>query len=189
MIGTMQFEGHAIVSADGMIADSAGTMPTALRNEADWQSFQAALDRSSLVVLGRLGHAWHPNPGRRRLVLTRSVVDLARDGSDPLAMLWNPAGLSIATVLERLEIDGGVVAITGGVGTFDLFLPLYDRFVLAEVEGLTLAGGVPCFSAGPPREVLAAAGLVLQSRTMIDDGVSQEIWRRNSIDAGTRRRS
>lgn len=182
MSTTVQFEGHAIVSADGMIADAAGEMPAALRNDADWRSFQAALDRSALVVLGRLGHQRHPNPGRRRLVLTRSVTGLAQDAGDPLATLWNPACVPIAAVLERLGIDIGTVAVTGGVGTFDLFLPLYNRFVLAEVEGLTLPGGVPCFSSGPPRAVLAAAGLTLHSSTMIDVGVSQETWMRETVE-------
>ena len=63
-------EGHAIVSVDGMIAAADGSMPPALRNEADWRIFQAALDAAVLVVLGRLGHERNPNPGRKRLVLS-----------------------------------------------------------------------------------------------------------------------
>jgi len=49
--------GFAIVSADDRIADAGGAMPDALRNEADWQRFQAELDASALTVLGRLGLA------------------------------------------------------------------------------------------------------------------------------------
>ena len=187
MTNAVEFEGHAIVSADGMIADAAGDMPEGLRNDADWRSFQAALDRSALVVLGRLGHQRHPNPGRRRLVLTRTVATMAEDPGDPLATLWNPAGLPIAAVLKRLGIDTGTVAVTGGVGTFDFFLPLYDRFVLAEVSGLNLPGGVPCFSSGMPRPVLAATGLTLQHSKMIDAGVLQESWTRAAgahLDSG-----
>ena len=78
----LEFEGHAIVSVDGMIADAEGLMPAALRNDADWRLFQAALDGAALVVLGRLGHARHPNPGRRRLVVTRAVEALAPDPQD-----------------------------------------------------------------------------------------------------------
>lgn len=148
---SIQYEGHAIVSEDGMIADAAGEMPEALRSEADWRYFQAALDRAALVVLGRKGHARHPNPGRRRLVLTTGVADLAPDSTDPLAMLWNPAGLPVESVLAELEITDGTVAITGGTGTFDLFLPLYSRFVLAEVRGLSLPGGCRAF----PRAIRA----------------------------------
>lgn len=173
----LSFEGHAIVSADGMIAAVDGSMPAALRSDADWRYFQAALGRAALVVLGRKGHANHPNPGRRRLVLTHGVAALEADPADPLAMLWNPAGIGIAEVLERLGIGAGVIAVTGGTGTFDLFGPLYDRFVLAEVVGLRLPGGVPCFSAGHPAEVLARLGLVRDTATEIEPGVVQSHWR------------
>ena len=91
---TLTFEGHAIVSADGMIADAAGEMPPALRNDADWTQFQAALDRAALVVLGRKGHERHPNPGRRRLVLTQRICRACRAGGEN-AWLWNPDGMAI----------------------------------------------------------------------------------------------
>jgi hypothetical protein len=169
-------EGHAIVSVDGMIAAADGTMPDALRNDADWRLFQAALDAAIFVVLGRIGHARHPNPGRRRLVLTRSVTDLAPDPASPLATLWNPGGIAIADVLTQLGITEGTVAITGGTGTFDLFVPHYDRFVLSEVRNLTLEGGIPCFSKGHPRLVLPGAGLQARDMTVIDPGVVQTQW-------------
>lgn len=174
----LRFEGHAIVSADGMIAAADGSMPAALRSEADWRYFQAALDRSALVVLGRKGHERHPNPGRRRLVLTRSVADLTSDPNDPLATFWNPAGLSVPEMLKQLDITQGIIAVTGGTATFDLFLPFYTGFVLAEVTGLTLPAGVPCFSAGQPSDVLAGAGLVRRAGQQIDPGVMQTMWMR-----------
>jgi hypothetical protein len=169
-------EGHAIVSSDGMIADATGAMPDGLRNDADWRLFQAALDRSALVVLGRIGHARHPNPGRRRLVLTRAVVAFEPDTADPLATLWNPSGMDIAEVASRLGISAGTIAITGGTGTFDHFLPLYDRFVLAEVRGLDLPEGTPCFTKGHPRFVLPGAGLEARDMEAIDRGVIQTQW-------------
>ena len=159
-----------------MIADGDGSMPAVLRSEADWRLFQAALDDAVLVVLGRLGHAAHPNPGRRRLVLTHAVESLSADAGDRLAMLWNPAGIGIAAVLERLDIAAGTVAITGGTGTFDLFLPHYDRFVLSEVRGETLPGGRPCFSRGHPRLMLPGAGLEARDMQLIDRGVVQTHW-------------
>lgn len=169
-------EGHAIVSVDGMIAAADGSMPPALRNEADWRIFQAALDVAALVVLGRLGHTRHPNPGRKRLVLTRSVADLQADPDDALTTLWNPSGMEIDAVLERLDIADGVIAVTGGTGTFDLFVPYFDRFVLSEVRGLTLEGGIPCFSKGHPRFVLPGAGLEARDMEVIDRGVVQTQW-------------
>lgn len=173
---TVVVEGHAIVSEDGMIAAADGSMPDALRSDADWRLFQAALDRAALVVLGRLGHSRHPNPGRRRLVLTRSVADLAADPADPRATFWNPAGLPIEAVLNRVGIDDGTIAITGGTATFDLFLPHYDRFVLSEVRHLMLPGGVACFSKGHPRFVLPGAGLEARDMDVIESGVVQTNW-------------
>lgn len=173
-------EGHAIVSADGIIAAHDGSMPPELRNEADWRLFQAALDHAALVVLGRLGHMRHPNPGRRRLVLTHSVVDLQPDPVDSQASYWNPAGIDIAAVLGRLGIDGGTIAVVGGTGTFDLFLPWYDRFVLAEVRSLYMHDGTPCFTKGHPRFVLPGAGLEARDMEMIDRGVVQTHWVRAS---------
>ncbi|ODT15170.1 MAG: hypothetical protein ABS35_32335 [Kaistia sp. SCN 65-12] len=169
-------EGHAIVSVDGMIAAADGSMPPALRNEADWRIFQAALDAAALVVLGRLGHERHPNPGRKRLVLTRSVATLERDPADALTQFWNPAGLDIGEVLTELGISDGTIAITGGTGTFDLFLPLFDRFVLAEVRELTLPDGIACFGKGHPRLVLPGAGLEARDMELIDRGVVQTQW-------------
>lgn len=169
-------EGHAIVSVDGMIAAADGSMPPELRSEADWRIFQAALDVAALVVLGRLGHVRHANPGRRRLVLTRSVADLQPDPEHALTTFWNPAGIEIGAVLERLGIFDGVIAVTGGTGTFDLFLPCFDRFVLSEVRGLTLEGGIPCFRKGHPRFVLPGAGLEARDMEVIDRGVVQTQW-------------
>lgn len=174
----VHIEGHAIVSDDGMIASADGTMPDRLRVDADWRWFQAALDRAALVVLGRLGHLRHRNPGRRRLVLTRSVTDLLADPADPLATLWNPAACGLAEALHRLSIDRGTVAITGGTGAFDLAVPYYDSFVLSEVRGLAIPDGVPCFSTGHPRFVLPGAGLGPTDMHAIAPGVIQTTWTR-----------
>jgi dihydrofolate reductase len=170
--------GHAIVTADGMIADAQGLMPPPLRNEADWALFQAALDRASIVVVGSLGHRRHPNPGRRRLVFTSAVETFEADPADPLTTLFNPATVAIATVLDAIDLPGGAIAVTGGRRVFDHFLALYDSFMLAEVGGSVLPGGVPCFSTGHPRTVLAAAGLLPGDRAAIDpaNGVDLTRW-------------
>jgi hypothetical protein len=174
----LRFVGHAIVSADGMISAGDGTMPPSLHNDADWRHFQAALDGAALVVLGRLGHRAHKNPRRQRLVLTSLVEGLAADPEDPHAWLYNPAGMTLADALARLDIANGTVAVTGGTRVFDAFLPLYDAFDLAEVNGLTLPGGRPCFAEGHPRAVLAAAGLRPAVFELIDAaaGVSLTHW-------------
>lgn len=158
-------EGHAIVSADGMIADGAGAYPAALRNEADWALYQAALDRAAVVVLGRRGHERHANPGRRRLVITRKVERLGHDPGDARATYWNPGGLTLVEALDELGLADGIVAISG---IFDLFIADYDRFILSESHGLLIPDGTPCFAAGHPRAVLAKAGLHPAGVELID---------------------
>ena len=161
-------EGHAIVSVDRMIADADGLMPETLRNDVDWRAFQAALDIAAVVVVGRLGHQRHPNPGRRRLVFTRSVTGFRPDPKDPKAVLFNPDAASLAEVLAFLGIREGTLAITGGTGVFDAFLPVFDRFELAEAQQAFLPGGRPCFTGGHPRTALVAAGLLPSSFELID---------------------
>ena len=174
----IEIAGHAIVSADGMIADRNRRMPPALRNDKDWKRFQAALDASALVVLGRLGHEAHPNPGRKRLVVTSRVAWLERDPTDANAMLWNPDGISFSRVLTGLGIADGTIAVTGGMRVFDLFLPGFTRFDLVEVAAVTIPDGVPCFSSGPPVEALTRAGLVVAAVEALDPGVTLSVWRR-----------
>lgn len=178
----LRIEGHTIVSTDGMIADAAGNYPASLRNDADWRRYQAALDKAVLVVTGRRGHEAHPNPGRRRLVLTRSVSRLAADSNDPRATFWNPAGLSFDAALAELGIAEGTVAIAG---RFDLFLPHYTAFHLSEWHDLVIAGGTPCFAAGHPRAVLAGIGLRPARPVLLDAEamVTATIWTRPQLDS------
>ena len=173
---TIRFEGHAIVSADGMIANGADEHAArCFRNDADWHQFQAALDRAALVVLGRKGHDRHPNPGRRRLVLTRETDGLEADGAERLVL---ESGDDADRRRPRGARDrDGIVAITGGTGTFDLFAPLVTAFDLSEVHGLVLPDGMPCFSEGHPRVVLAALGLAPGSPEPLGGGVTLTRWR------------
>jgi hypothetical protein len=81
-------------------------------------------------------------------------------------------------MLDKIGVREGTLAITGGTGSFDLFLPYYDSFVLAEVHGFLLPGGTPCFSTGHPRDALAAAGLKPGETRTIDPSanVTQTDW-------------
>ncbi|MEQ1900721.1 MAG: dihydrofolate reductase [Devosia sp.] len=169
--------GHAIVSADGMIASADGTVPPALRNDIDWLRFQAALDRAALVVIGRIAHRRFPNPGRKRLVATRSVTALEPDPRDPRASFWNPAGIGFPEAVERLGVTSGTIAVTG---LFDLILPHFTGFDLAEAHSVTLPGGMACFVSGPPAEVLTAAGLQPGTAQVLDPvaNVTLTRWRK-----------
>jgi hypothetical protein len=169
------FEGHALVSADGMIADGNSHMPPSLRVDADWAQFQAALERSVIVASGRKGHETHPNPTRRRLVLTRLVEALEPGVGN--ATMWNPSGMPLGEALRTLGITRGTVAIAG---VFDFFVPWYDVFVLSEMHRLVLPGGTPCFTTGHPRTVLAEAGLQPGALNDLDAAaeVTTTIWHR-----------
>jgi dihydrofolate reductase len=171
----LEIVGHAIVSADGRIADRNHQMPPELRSDADWTRFQAALDAASLVVLGRLGHEAHPNPGRRRIVVTSRVEQLEQ--VDRLVTLWNPAGVDIVDVAAELGVANGTIAVTGGQRVFDLFLKRFTRFDLVIVDGVLIPDGVPCFSGGWPDDMLAGAGLRVTGKQDLEPGVRLQIWR------------
>lgn len=166
-------EGHALVSVDGMIAGADNRMPPALRHDADWQQFQAALDRAEIVVSGRKGHEMNPNPTRKRLVLTRSVSGLQPDIGR--ATLWNPAGMSLGAALRQLGVTSGVVTVAGA---FDAFVEFYDVFVLAEMHRLAIPDGVPCFSGGHPRVVLPLHGLQAGPLQVLDSDLTLTRWQR-----------
>ena len=173
----MQIIGHAIVSVDGKIAAADGSVPPALRNDVDWQRFQEQLDAADLVVLGRQGHERFSNPGRRRLVATRSVPTLMQDPHDKKATFWNPAGVSFNAATASLGLSQGTIAVAG---VFDLFCDLFTRFDLAESQTLLIRDGLPCFTSGHPRLVLANAGLTPGHWEMLDpEGpVTLTEWRR-----------
>ncbi len=184
MPGAFRYQGYAIVSADGMIADADGRMPPALQNPADQRFLSEALDRAAVLVHGRHSHEGHRNsPRRRRVVLTRRAAAIAADPDTPHSVLWNPAGASFAAACEALGIDGGIAAILGGPGVYAHFLELgYDRFLLSRAAELKLPGGLPIFGRGrlPVDEALAAAGLTPAAPRWLDReaGVSLTVWRK-----------
>ncbi len=181
MIGRWAIHGHAIVSADEHIADAEGRMPEALHNPADWKRFQAALDRATVVVLGRYSHELTPNPKRRpRLVLSRAVPALERRDE---ALWWNPDTVPLADVLAALA-PAGVAAVVGGRLVFDYFLSAgYDEFHLVRSGRVALPGGTPLFSGIADglnaADVLAAGGLAPGPVEALDaaNDVSLTVWR------------
>jgi len=184
MSGGFHYEGYAIVSADGMIADADGRMPSALQNPADQRFFSEALDRAAVLVHGRHSHEGHANsPRRRRVVLTRRAAAIAPDPEAPHSVLWNPAGAPFSAACEALGIAGGTAAILGGPGVFALFLGLgYERFLLSRAAEARLPGGLPIFGRGrlPVEEAFATAGLSPGQKRWLDRdaGVSVTTWRK-----------
>jgi hypothetical protein len=186
MARPFRIEGYAIVSADGMIADSGGIMPDALKVDADQQSFAAGLDRVDVVVQGRNSHEGQPNSHlRRRLIATRKVAATAPDPENPRALLWNPAGISFEAACDALGLAGGTAGIIGGTEIFSLFLDIgYDVFHLSRASRIRLPGGVPVFSqvryGRMPEDVLSQFGLEPGPMRVLDPtaGVTLVVWRR-----------
>jgi dihydrofolate reductase len=170
MIGPYEIHGHAIVSGDERIANSAARMPAVLRFPADQKQFNAAMDRARVVVLGRVGHVNHPDTRRMRLVVSSAPAGLEKRAD---AWWWNPAGASVIEALGAAAPGGGLVVIAGGKRVFDQFLELgYDEFHLARAPHVRLPGGVACFTecdnGKTADEVLRERGMVAGPVQMLD---------------------
>jgi dihydrofolate reductase len=180
-----RIEGYAIVSADGMIADSKGEMPDSLRYKADQQFLQSSLDRAAAVIHGRHSNEGGPRAAlRKRLIVTRQVAAVAPDPTRASTLLWNPSGATIEKALEQLGAPDGVIAVIGGPEVFSMFLPLYDAFHLSRAAHVRIPGGLPVFTeVGPntaPEDVLACHGLKPGPRSDLDaaGGVTIVTWTR-----------
>lgn len=179
-----RIEGYVIVSADGMLANADRVMPDELKFEADKKFFASALDRADLIVHGRHSAEGQPNsPKRKRIILTRSVVSLAPDPSNPKASFWNPSGASFEAACDFARVRSGTIAIIGGPDVFAMFMDRYDTFWLSLAPKVRLPGGQPCFPGVPqrsPQQVLAEHGLKAGESLMLDPehGVSVTPWRR-----------
>src|ERR1700733_2092401 len=165
MIGAFRIEAYVIASADGMLADASGVQPASLHFEADQRHFKQGLDQADVVVNGRHSQEGDANAmGRRRLVLTRDVANLAPDPDNPKAQLWNPAGASFENACAALALSSGTVAVIGGPQAFTLFLNGGSEcFHLSRATEVRLPGGLPVFSrekfGGDPDATLSAVGL------------------------------
>lgn len=145
----IRIEGYAVVCDNDCIADASGVMPDSLKTEAEWQFFQAGLDASDVIVLGRKSHDVTPNPkGRRRLVMTSSIGAPRWEGEQ--TVFWNPAGAPLETALAMFDGPASHLAVTGGRLVFDYFLNTpagYTRFHLSRVKDVYLRGGIKVFTA------------------------------------------
>jgi len=178
-----KIEGFAIVSQDGMLADSNGVMPDTLKFEADQQFFREGLDRCVAAVHGRHSHEQQPNSGKRaRLWVTARVKGIEVEDVTPKSVLWNPDGATFEQAWDALAVDGAL-GVVGGTVVFGLFLPLYDAFHLTRAPGLKLPGGRPVFPGVPaqsPEQVMTKAGL-REGKTRVLDArhnLTVTEWRR-----------
>jgi hypothetical protein len=183
----VHIEGYAIVSADGMLADAAGNIPTSLRIDADQHFFERGVDAVDIVVHGRNSQEQLTHSStRRRIILTRSIPAIAADPSNRRAVLWNPAGASFAQALAEFSAPNLSVAVIGGPSVFEFFLDLYDVFYLSRALNVRVPGGRPIFSGVPsraPEAVLADHGLDNPQRELVDaaQGLTITGWQRSEI--------
>ena len=167
-----RIEGYAIISVDGMLADSSGVMPDSLKIDADQYFFHGSLDKADAVVHGRHSHEGGPNaPKRARLIVTRRIAGVGPHPDNPKAVLWNPAGASFAEAWTMLGIDG-VLAVIGGTEVFGLFLDIgYDAFHLTRADHVRLPGGRPVFPQVPaitPENLLISRGYKEGASRLLD---------------------
>ena len=181
-VPSFRFEGCAIVSADGMLADAAGVQPPGLLIEADQRFFESRLDAADLVVHGRNSvESQRNSPRRKRITATHKITGVARDPHNPNGVLWDPQTASFDQAAQLFGIDTGTVAVIGGTAIFDLFLDRYAAFWLSTAPRIRLPGGVPVFSGVPettPAAILAQHGLVVADTRLLDgaDEVRLERW-------------
>ncbi|HLH50006.1 MAG TPA: dihydrofolate reductase [Roseiarcus sp.] len=188
MPGPFRILGYAIVSSDGMIADSTGLMPNALIFDADKKFFERELARADAVVQGRNSYEYQADsPNRRRLVLTRQIASLAPDPNFPRGFLWNPAGASFSEACLKLGLEKGTIAILGGPYVYKLFLDLgCDGFYLCRAAKVALPGGVTVFpGVGPgrtPEDVLKEYGFEPGPVQTLDEAnaLTFVVWTRRS---------
>jgi hypothetical protein len=184
--GPRRIEGYAIVSVDGMLANSVGIMPDSLKFEADRHFFERGLDGVEVVVHGRHSHEQQPHSHlRRRLILTRRVPAVAADPSNEKALFWNPAGASFEQALAALGTPDASIGVVGGTEVFGMFLDRYDFFHLSRAPDVRLPGGRPVFPEVPartPEDVLASHGLAQGMRQMLDPahGLTLVSWHRSA---------
>lgn len=179
---SVTIDAYAIVSADDRIADADGRLPPELMNDADWRYFQSELDSCDLIVLGRVSHEATPNlRRRRRLVMSSQAAGLERRAD---GWWWNARNIEWEAVAAQLLPQGGRVATPGGQGAFDYFLPRLTAFHLSRAHRVRLHAGRGLFAAvdrGEAAEsVLAQAGFTAGPPEQIDAaaGVDLTIWRR-----------
>ena len=181
--------GYAIVSREGMIANSDGSFPEELKIPADQKFYQDSLARAAAVANGRHSSEGGPREAaRKRIVLSRRVHRIVHHPENANAILWNPATAPFEEAWQKLGIAPSpndappTLAVVGGTDVFGLFLTLgYDAFFLTKARA-SIPRGRPVFPgvdlATPPDEVLRKQGLALKSSRVLDEetGAVLEEW-------------
>jgi len=166
-----RFQGYAVVSADGLIADADGRMPDQLKFDADWDYFQAALDRADVTLIGRATHEAAPNvKKRRRLVFSSRVQRMWQE--DETTFWVDPTKTDPNGAITEMVGPSADVAVVGGQGVFDWVLskPGFFSFHISVAHHVRIGSGRHVFrdAAG-----LEAAISLLQGRGL---PLSRQVW-------------
>ena len=181
------FEGYAVASADGLIADADGQMPESLKFDGDWDYFQAALDRSDVTLIGRHTHEAAPNiKKRRRLVFSSRACGLTK--ADETTFWIDPAKTDPHAAIAEISGRNAKVAVVGGRGVFDWVLSNagFSAFHLSVAREVRLKHGQRIFKDAPDLEsavaLLEAKGLGLSQSVWLDRDAGLEllVYRRSS---------
>ena len=174
------FKGYAVVSAEGFIADARGRMPDALRFDADWAYFQAALDEADITLLGRHTHEAAPNvKNRRRLVVSCGVRAVIQE--DDRTWWANPREVTPTSAVAVVAGTTANVAVVGGTGVFGWILAegRYDAFHLSVAGHSRLGAGRPLFDRVDSLEEasgrLETHGLKVIRRAWLDEDEGLEL--------------
>lgn len=181
---TIEIEGLAIVSADGMIANAAGVQPAGLLLDADQRFFRERLRSAAILVHGRnsreggTGTAGHP-----RVILSRRIGGVVHDPHSASAVLWNPEAAPFEAACALAGVRSGRAAVIGGTEVFGLFLGRYVVFHLSRTGAIRLPGGRPVFPGVPhvsPETMLARSGLKPETTRVLDPSLDLTVtaWRR-----------
>lgn len=172
--------GFAIISTEGMIAETDGSFPETLKIPADHKFYQDSLDRVAAVANGRHSAEGGPKEAaRRRIILTRRVERVIADPDNANAVLWNPASAPFEEAWLKLNLENGTLAVVGGTDVFGLFLNIgYDSFFLTRADA-SVPRGRPVFpgigKSATPEEVLQKHGMVLRETRMLDAATNTRV--------------
>ena len=155
-------------------------MPDALRFDADWTYFQAALDAADVTMLGRHTHEAAPNvKGRRRLVVSRGVRAVIQED----ARTWwvNSEDVAPASAVAAVAGAAADTAVVGGTGVFSWILEEsgFEEFHLSLAHHVMLGAGRPLFEDinGLDAAItkLAGKGLETEERFWFDEEAGLEL--------------
>ena len=95
--------GYAIVSREGMIANSDGSFPDDLKIPADQKFYQDSVDRAAAVANGRHSAEGGPKEAARRLEIAPKTAD------NHIQSLYSKIGVSTRAAAALYALERGLI--------------------------------------------------------------------------------